>query len=377
MTSDFDPVAFRHDLHRHPEVAFGLTRTADCVAGMLAAAGLKVTRNVGQSGLVASLERGDPSHAIGLRADMDALPITEANQFAHASSSPGKFHGCGHDGHTTMLLTAALELAQHAEIDRTIHFIFQPDEENGFGAKAMIADGLFEKFPMKAIYGLHNLPGMPLGTFATQPGAFCAFEDNFEISVQGKGGHASMPEVAIDPIVIAASVVTQLQTIVSRSISAKHHAVVSVTEFITDGARNILPTNVTIRGDCRGFSSAVSKKIERRMSEIIAGTCAAHGAIGELSYSQSFRPLVNDPRSTEIIVRAAQTVGTVQENYGRVGFSEDFAEFLHHRPGAFILMGNGTEGRHAMPLHNPSYDFNDNAIRHGVDYWKALALSPE
>lgn len=370
---DMDLVAFRHDLHRHPETQFDLERTSRQVADCLETAGLKISRGVGKSGVVATLNPDTNTPAIGLRADMDALPIREANTFDHRSTVEGKFHGCGHDGHTTMLLGAALELAADPDFNQTIHFIFQPDEENGCGAKAMIADGLFERFPMQAIYGMHNMPGMALGNFATQSGPFCAFEDNFEIRVTGRGGHASMPEIGIDPIVVASSIVLNLQTIVSRSISAKDHAVVSITEFHTDGARNILPSQATLSGDCRGFSADVSSLIEKRMREIVEGACTAQGAKGEVNYSTSFQPLVNDTNCTQKAVAAAETVGTTNSAYGRVGFSEDFAEFLQHTAGAFILMGNGTEGAHSMPLHNPNYDFNDAAIPIGIAYWKEIA----
>lgn len=370
-----DLSAFRKDLHAHPETAFELTRTAAKIAEQLEAAGLNVERDVGGTGLVATLACGSEENAIGLRADMDALPIVEANEFSHRSRVSGRFHGCGHDGHSTMLLGAALELAKRSDLERTVHFVFQPDEENGNGAAAMIADGLFERFPMSAIFGLHNMPGMPLGHFAIQSGPFCAFEDNFEITITGRGGHASMPEKGVDPLVAGSAIVLQLQTIVSRNVSAHEHAVLSVTEFITDGARNILPSTVTLRGDCRGFSQPVSRQFEHRMRTVVEGVCSAQGAEGEVDYSTSFRPLVNDTASTDVMVRAAEKVGSVNASYGRVGFSEDFAEFLAHRPGAFILMGNGTEGSHAMPLHNPGYDFNDDAIAHGVAFWTQLALT--
>ncbi len=368
-----DLIALRHDLHAHPETGFDLSRTSDILAQQLENAGLEVTRSIGGSGFVASLRRGPDNTAVGLRADMDALPITEANDFTYKSTNPGKFHGCGHDGHSTMLLGAALELATDPDLKRTVHFIFQPDEENGNGAKAMISDGLFERFPVQHMFGLHNLPGMPLGEFATQEGTFCAFEDNFEITITGKGGHASMPEKGIDPIIVAAAIVTQLQTIVSRNAPPSDHCVVSVTEFITDGARNILPSQVMLSGDCRGFSPAVSETIQTRIRAIVDGICAAHGALGEVTYSTSFRPLINASEATSIAVEAASHVGKVNASYGRVGFSEDFAEFAAHVPSAFVLMGNGTKGNHAQPLHNPSYDFNDDAIAIGVAWWVQLA----
>ncbi len=375
--TNIDLTAFRRNLHQHPETGFELGRTWRLIADTLKQAGLEVQEGSGGAGVVASLRSGPEDSAIGLRADMDALPISEKNSFAHRSVHDGKFHGCGHDGHSTMLLGAALELARDESLARTVHFIFQPDEENGRGAAAMIADGLFERFPMAEIYGLHNLPGMAAGKFAIKPGAFCAFEDNFEITVTGRGGHSSMPETGIDPIVVASSIILQLQSIVSRSVSAADHAVVSVTGIQTDGARNIIPDTVVITGDCRGFAREVSRRIRERMKEIVDGVCAAHGAQGKLGYSNSFRPLVNDAGCTEIIAEAAAGVGEVDRDFGQVSFSEDFAEFLHHCPGAFILLGNGTEGAHAMALHNPAYDFNDDVIRTGVEFWKALARQGE
>ena len=368
-----DLVAFRKDLHRHPECGFALGRTAARIGDVLQAAGLDVRQGIGGTGIVASLRRGRADAAIGLRADMDALPIVEANGFAHRSTFDGAFHGCGHDGHATMLLGAALRIAADPGVTRDVHFIFQPDEENGMGAKAMIADGLFDRFPMAEIYGLHNLPGLEVGRFAIQSGPFCAFEDNFEIKITGKGGHASMPEAGVDAIVVASAIVTQLQSIVSRSVSAKSHAVVSVTEFISDGARNILASNAVLRGDCRGFTPGVSNRLRDRMEQIVAGTCAAHGAQGKLEYSTSFQPLVNDDVATARAIAAAGQVGQVDGDYGRVGFSEDFAAYLDHCPGAFILAGNGITDSHAMPLHNPHYDFNDAMIDTGIAYWVALA----
>lgn len=369
-----DLTAFRRDLHKHPETGFELARTAGLIADTLKQAGLEVQDGIG-GGLVASLHRGPDDSAIGLRADMDALPINEKNGFAHCSVHEGKFHGCGHDGHSTMLVGAALELARDDSLAQTVHFIFQPDEENGRGAAAMIDDGLFDRFPMREIYGLHNLPGMAAGRFAIRAGPFCAFEDNFEITVTGRGGHSSMPEKGIDPTVVASSIIQQLQTIVSRNVSAADRAVVSVTGIETDGARNIIPDTVVISGDCRGFEQQVSSRISARMNEIVQGACAAHAAQGEVSYSTSFRPLVNDAECTEIIADAAAGVSAVDRDYGPVTFSEDFAEFLQHCPGAFILLGNGIEGAHGMSLHNPAYDFNDGIIRIGVDFWKALAFS--
>tara|TARA_R110002096_G_scaffold42457_2_gene114586 strand:+ start:15512 stop:16633 length:1122 start_codon:yes stop_codon:yes gene_type:complete len=370
-----DLIALRHDLHRHPEIGLHLPRTAHTLAQILEQARLQVTRNVGGSGFVATLNGGTGKPPIGLRADMDALPIQEANDGPYKSTADGLFHGCGHDGHSTMLLGAALQLATHTDLDRTVHFIFQADEETGHGAQAMIDDGLFDRFEMAQIFGLHNMPNMALGQFATQAGPFCTFEDNFDIHIAGIGGHASMPEMGIDPIVIGSQIVGQLQTIASRSISAKDHAVVSVTEFITDGTRNILASNVHLMGDCRGFSDDVSTQIQTRMREIVDGCAQAFGGKATVTYSTSFRPLVNDPTATDAAIAVADSVGQINAEYGRVGFSEDFAAFLQHRPGNFVLMGNGTTGANARPLHNPQFDFNDDAIAHGIKYWETLALT--
>lgn len=366
--------AFRRALHSRPETGFQVSATAEAVAERLRADGLEVTEGVGGGGVVATLRRGEDVPAIGLRADLDALPITEQNDFDHRSTVPGKFHGCGHDGHSTMLLGAALALAGRDDFNGQVHFIFQPDEENGRGARAMIDDGLFERFPMEAVFGLHNLPGLPVGRFATQAGPFTAFEELFEIQVHGRGGHASAPDRAIDPLVAGAAIVTALQSIVARSLPPREHGVVSVTEFLTDGARNILPTTVTLRGDVRGFDEAVSRTIQRRMEEISHGVAAAHGATATVDYRREFAPTVNTAAEVEPVVRAVSRIAgaDIDPEYGRVGFSEDFAQFLRHRPGCFVLMGNGTEGHHGASLHNPHYDFNDSALPFGVDYWVSL-----
>lgn len=366
--------SLRRALHRSPELGFEVSATATELAGRLRAAELEVTTAVAGTGVVATLRRGRGDHAIGLRADMDALPITEANAFAHRSGVTGRFHGCGHDGHATMLLGAAERLARDGVFDGTVHFVFQPDEENGRGAQAMIDDGLFERFPMDEIHGLHNLPGLPIGHFATRAGPFTAFEDTFEIRIEGRGGHAAAPEHAIDPLVAASEVVLALQTIVSRSLAPGEYGVVSVTELVTDGARNILPSTVTIRGDTRGYDDAVGATIERRMREIVAGVAAAHGAHASLSCVREFEPTVNADEAVRHAVDAARRIAgaVVDADHPPMGFSEDFARFLRHRPGCFMLLGNGTEGSHGAGLHNPHYDFNDAALPYGVEYWTRL-----
>ncbi len=351
-----------------------MSATAAALAERLRGAGLTVTTGVGGSGVVATLQRGQGNAAIGLRADMDALPITERNDCAHRSTVAGKFHGCGHDGHATMLLGAAQALTAGEAFDGTIHFIFQPDEENGRGAQAMIDDGLFERFPMDAIFGLHNLPGLPVGTFATRTGAFTAFEEIFTIDVEGRGGHASSPQHAIDPLVIGSEIVLALQTIVSRALSPGEFGVVSATEFITDGARNILPGHVTIRGDTRGYDDAVGATIERRMRALVDGIAAAHGARARLHYEREFEPTVNTTTEVRQCADAARGISgaTVDDAHAPMGFSEDFARFLRHRPGCFMLLGNGTEAPYNAPLHNPRYDFNDAALPWGIEYWTRL-----
>lgn len=374
--------SLRRHLHRHPETAFDVDATAELVADRLAAAGLDVTRGVGGSGVVATLRRGTSSRSIGLRADLDALPIQEANTFDHRSLAPGAFHGCGHDGHTTMLLGAALHLAaadaeagpDGSDIDGTVRFVFQPDEENGRGAQAMIDDGLLERFPMDAVYGMHNLPGLAVGRFATRPGPFTAYEERFEIEIHGRGGHASAPERTIDPLVAGAHVVLALQSIVSRALAPQDHGVVSVTELVTDGAPNIIPTTVTIRGDVRGYEEHVSDAIRTRMGAIVEGTAAAHGATATLRYERAFEPTVNTAAEVEVAARAVGGVAgaEIDTDHEPMGFSEDFAQLLQHRPGCFVLMGNGTEGSHGATLHNPSYDFNDDALPFGVAYWTGL-----
>jgi amidohydrolase len=372
-------VELRHRLHRWPELAFDVAATAEVVAARLRDAGLEVTTGVGGSGVVATLRGGAGGARVGLRADLDALPITEASGVSHHSEVVGAFHGCGHDGHTTMLVGAAEALAAGG-VAGTVHFVFQPDEENGRGARAMIDDGLFERFPMDAVFGLHNLPGLPLGHLATRGGPFTAFEEGFAIELAGSGGHASAPERAADPLVAGAELVVALQTIVSRALAPSEHGVVSVTEFLTDGARNIIPSHVTVRGDVRGYEDTVSDRVRTRMARLAEGIAAAHGVAAEVRYQRDFAPVVNTADGVAAAARAGTTAGLdVDVEHPPMGFSEDFAEYLHHRPGCLVLLGNGADGPHGQSLHHPGYDFNDAAIPHGVAFWCALieaALAP-
>ncbi|MEX0339115.1 MAG: amidohydrolase [Arenibacterium sp.] len=373
MTPTFDATAFRHDLHMHPELAGDVLRTAAKVADILEQAGLTVTRNVGGNGVVASIGEGPPDTALLLRADMDALPIQEQNTFGHASTLAGRHHGCGHDGHTTMLVAAGLRLAARPP-DRRVHLMFQPDEENGNGAAAMIKDGLLTRFPAAQAFALHVMPGLPHGQIATAPGPFCAFEENFEITLRGRGGHASMPNRLADPLVAGAALVGALQTIVSRHCDPRDHAVVSVTNFETDGARNVVPSTVRITGDFRGYTGKVSDRIRAAMAQISNGIAAAHGVSADLAIARSFSPLTNAVQPVRTACSAAASADLlINDKYPSCGFSEDFAAILEQVPGAFLLIGQGDHGPHGRPLHDPGFDFDDTLLPIGARFWEALA----
>lgn len=367
-------VAWRHHLHRHPETGFEEVNTSDFVARVLESLGLMVHRGLGGTGLLASLTVGDGAGVVGLRADMDALNITEqAPERQHASQIAGKMHACGHDGHMAMVLGAAELLCTRRDFNGTVRFIFQPAEEHGCGAKAMMADGLFERFPVDAIYGAHNMPGMPAGHIATRVGGIMASEDNFVIRIQGKGTHAARPHMGIDPMVIGAEIVLALQTIVSRNLDPSLPAVISCTEFITDGIRNAIPTHVTIKGDTRSYSPEVQRLLETRMREICVGICAMHGAGCEFEYTHEFAPTVNWVDNTAIAVAAARNVVGEQAVDGDVSpmmISEDFGTFIQKVPGNFVFIGNGATGQAgAIPLHNACYDFNDAILSTGARYF--------
>lgn len=366
---------WRRDIHKHPELGFKEDRTSAMVARLLEEFGLEVHRNIGTTGVVGVLRSGSGNRAIGLRADMDALPIQEANDFPHRSVHDNVFHGCGHDGHTTMLLGAAKRLSENPQFDGTAYFIFQPSEEDGLGALSMIDDGLFDRFPMEAVYGMHNMPGIPAGHFAVRKGSIMTSEDIFIITIQGRGGHASMPDRAIDPVVIGAEVVLALQTIVSRSVNPTDWGVVSVTELLTDGARNVIPSEVVIKGDCRALNVATQDNIENRMRAIVDGICTAHGAVGSVEYRREFLATVNTPEETEAAIAAARKVAKeseVEPNCPTCPASEDFARMLQVKPGCYILLGNGLDGHCGSSLHNPHYDLNDDILGTGCDYWVAL-----
>ena len=375
MTRAFDAQlgAWRHALHRKPELGFQEQGTAAFVSAQLEALGLTVHGGIGGTGLVASLRCGDGSGVIGLRADMDALAMTETGTPAHASEHPGCMHGCGHDGHMAMVLGAAALLTARRDFNGTVRFIFQPAEEHGRGAKAMMADGLFERFPVDAIFGLHNMPGLPLGHFAGRAGGIMAAEDNFEIRITGRGGHAARPHMGVDPLVVAAQIILGLQTIVSRSVDPSATAVVSCTEIESDGIRNAIPTTVVLKGDTRSYDPSVQALLEARMRSLCEGIAAAQGASVTVSYTHEFAPTVNWAEQTAQALRAAEAVvggDKVDRAVAPMMISEDFGAFLEAVPGAFLFLGAGED---ALPLHNSAYDFNDALLPLGAEYFATLA----
>ncbi len=369
---------WRRHLHAHPETGFEEHETAAFVAATLTSLGLEVHRGIGGTGVVGTLRAGGGNRAIGLRADMDALNIHEAAEARpHASQRAGKMHACGHDGHMAMLLGAAKTLASSRDFDGIVHFVFQPAEEHGRGAKAMLDDRLLERFPMEEIYGVHNMPGIPAGHFWTRPGGIMASEDNFVIEIKGRGTHAARPHMGIDPIVVGAEIVLALQTIVARKLDPIAQGVVSVTEFITDGIRNALPGTVVLKGDTRSYAPDVQALIEERMGAIAAGICAAHGAEHRFEYTHEFAPTVNSPENVAPAIAAAAAVvgtGKVDGNCPALLASEDFGAFLRAVPGNYMFIGNGVGGEAgATPLHNPRYDFNDGLLALGARYFATLA----
>lgn len=365
----------RRDLHRHPELGFREERTSRLVSGKLRQLGIEVHEGLGGTGVVGVLQNGTSERGIGLRADMDALAITERNDFEHRSVYDGKMHACGHDGHTAMLLGAAERLARSPRFDGRVHFIFQPAEEHGRGALAMMDDGLFERFHMDAVYAIHNLPALPAGRAAVAPGPVMACEDNFEIVLEGRGGHAAMPHLADDVIVAGAGIVSALQTVVSRKLDPVQQAVVSVTEFVTDGTRNVLPSTVTLKGDTRAFLPAVQDHLEASMARIVEGVCRAHGVRGRLEYSREFAATINTRAEAAAAARAAaQVLGAdcVVDDCVPIMASEDFGYMLQAKPGCYLLLGNGGEGPGGCGLHSPDYDFNDEILPLGAEIWARL-----
>ncbi len=376
MTIEQQVIEWRHHIHKHPEFGFEEELTSAFVAEKLEEFGIDVHRNIGKTGVLGILKCGDSERSIGLRADMDALHIIEKNTFAHASVHDGVMHACGHDGHTAMLLGAAKVLSETKDFDGTIYFIFQPGEEHGVGAKAMIADGLFTKWKIDEIYAMHNLPGIPEGKFVTRPSSIMASESSFEIDVIATGGHAALPHMGTDPIVVGAQIVTALQTIVSRNLSSIDEvAVISVTEFTTNGTTNVIPSRVKIKGDTRSFTDSALHKIEKAIERVVAGQCMSAGVDYNYEFINTFLSTINSPEETAHAINAATTVvgeDNVVGNCEPFTISEDFSFMLREVKGCYILVGNGQGECGGTALHNPHYDFNDNILIKGVSYWKAL-----
>ena len=363
-------VEIRRDFHRFPELGFKEKRTKDKIIGYLKELGLDVHSG---AGIVGVLRSGGGSKVIGLRADMDALPIRETNTHDYVSNNTGVMHACGHDGHMAMLLGAAHKLSTNANFSGTIVFIFQPNEELGLGAKAMIDEGLLENFPIQEIYGIHNLPGVPTGELLTRSGVICSSESLFEIKIKGMGGHSSMPQLGRDAITIGSEVVQALQTIISRRIGSGSGAVVSVTEFISNGQRNVLPGETILKGDVRTRRPDDRKKIELFLNQISNGIASAHDIEIEVSFETEFIETINHIKPTEAVLKTAKKSGLKITDCKPMSFSEDFAHFSNIVPGCFFLLGNGTEGSHSKPLHSSNYDFNDALLSIGANFWAHLA----
>ncbi|MFC4419070.1 M20 aminoacylase family protein [Cupriavidus pampae] len=372
----------RRDIHAHPELCFQEQRTSDLVASSLESWGIEVHRGLGTTGLVGVIRNGNSNRAIGLRADMDALPLQEANTFGHASQHTGKMHACGHDGHTAMLLGAARYLAQHRQFDGTVNLIFQPAEEGGGGAREMIKDGLFERFPCDAVFGMHNWPGMAAGSFGTTAGPFMASSNEFKIVVRGKGAHAAMPHNGADPVFTGAQIVSALQGIITRNKRPIDTAVISVTQFHAGDATNIVPNEAWLGGTVRTFTVPVLDLIERRMEEVSRAVAQAFDCTVEFTFHRNYPPTINTPAETEFAVGvASELVGAnnVDGHYEPTMGAEDFSFMLQEKPGCYLFIGNG-EGKHRESghgmgpcmLHNPSYDFNDDLLPVGSTFFVKL-----
>ena len=373
--------AIRRDIHAHPELCFEEIRTADLVAQKLTEWGIPIHRGMGKTGVVGILKCGTSDRAIGLRADMDALPMQEFNQFAHASQHAGKMHACGHDGHVAMLLAAAQYLSKHRDFDGTVYFIFQPAEEGGGGAREMMRDGLFDKFPMQAVYGMHNWPGLKEGQFALSAGPVMASSNEFKITIHGKGCHAALPHNGIDPVVIACQIVQAFQTIISRNKKPVDAGVISVTMINAGEATNVVPDGCELQGTVRTFSIDVLDLIEQRMRDIATHTCAAFGATCTFEFERNYPPTINHPAESNFAREVmADIVGAdnVMPQEPTMG-AEDFSYMLQAKPGAYCFIGNGDgvhremgHGEGPCTLHNPNYDFNDALIPLGATYWVKL-----
>ncbi len=368
-------IEWRRYLHEHPESAFEEVKTAEFIAEKLRGMGIEVAEKVGKTGVIGTLKVGDGNEVIGLRADMDCINMEEMTNLPYASQNPGKMHGCGHDGHVTTLLGAAKLLSERKNFNGTVRFVFQPAEEPGYGAKALIEDGLFKRFPMDEIYGLHNYPSIPANTVETRKGGILASEDNFVVKIKGKGSHASSPHLGIDPLVIAAQIILGFQTIVSRNASPLERIVISCTELHTDGVRNAIPSNVEIKGDTRSYSPKMQELIETRMREIVKGVCEMNGAGWEFEYTHEFAPTINWDQCVPYVIEAAENVfgkENVNSDCDPWMGSEDFGKFLEHIPGAFLFLGSGGKTEAGTPLHNSLYDYNDEVLVPGAEFFAEL-----
>ncbi|MBI3505952.1 MAG: amidohydrolase [Proteobacteria bacterium] len=366
-----DMKAWRREIHANPELCFEENRTADLVAARLASFGIEVHRGLATTGVVGTLRAGGSTRAIGLRADMDALPMAEDNGFSYRSLNAGRMHACGHDGHTAMLLGAAKYLSETRNFEGTVHFIFQPAEEGGGGGKVMVEEGLFDRFPVEAVYGMHNWPGLEAGRFSVRPGPMMASADRFDIVVRGLGTHGAMPHRGVDPVVCAAQIVTALQTIASRETDPLDAVVVSVTQIHAGEAYNVIPNECVLRGTIRAFDPKIRAGLPAAMERIAGGIAKAMGCEMNLVYDHGYPPLVNSEREVGIAAAAmAAVVGadrTTTDGIMTMG-SEDFAFMLEAKPGAYVFVGNGT----TASLHNPKYDFNDDILPVGASYWATL-----
>ncbi|MFM2274758.1 MAG: hypothetical protein RL211_630 [Pseudomonadota bacterium] len=374
--------SLRRDIHAHPELCFQEVRTADLVAAKLTEWGIPIHRGLGTTGVVGIVKNGTSSRAIGLRADMDALPMQEFNTFDHASTHAGKMHACGHDGHTAMLLAAAQHFAKNRHFDGTVYLIFQPAEEGGGGAREMIKDGLFDKFPMDAVFGMHNWPGDQVGRFAVSAGPVMASSNEFKITIRGKGGHAALPHNGLDPVPIACQLVQSFQTIITRNKKPVDAGVISVTMIHAGEATNVIPDSCELQGTVRTFSFEVLDMIERRMKEISEHTCVAFGAICEFEFVRNYPPTINSAGEAAFAAKVMTDIvgaANVTAQEPTMG-AEDFAYMLQAKPGAYCFIANGDGSHREMGhgggpcmLHNPSYDFNDDLIPLGATYWVRLA----
>ncbi|AMR76529.1 M20 aminoacylase family protein [Cupriavidus nantongensis] len=366
--------AIRRNIHQHPELAFDEVRTAGLVATLLEGWGYAVTRGVGGTGVVGTLRCGESGHSVGIRADMDALPIHERTALPYASVNAGRMHACGHDGHTAILLGAARQLARTRNFNGTVHLIFQPAEEIGAGggAERMLADGLFERFPCDAIFGLHNHPGVEQGTFLFRAGPFMAACDTVTITIRGKGGHAARPHQSVDPILVAGSLVMALQSVVSRYVDPNETAVVTIGTLHAGHAPNVIPDSARMELSVRSFSPEVRAALEQRIRQLATSHAEGYGAVAEIDYVRGYPVLVNSERETEFALQVAEELvggGKVVDQAARIAGSEDFAYFLQERPGCFVRLGNGAN----QPLlHNAGYDFNDDNLTVGAAYWTRL-----